>query len=156
MTRSRASVEEMLAQVARQRDRLKRENVRLREPLEHLSDPDSWLGSLHPNKKADTFRRMVAGSGAFNAMSRSSLLLAVHPEDETSPDHALTVPPRACRGGKHVRLGLENWGCRRPCSRAQEDHLAGAARWPRFHGRGHGGRRGFGLARRVGVAGRHR
>lgn len=44
MTRSRASMEEMLAQVARQRDRLKRENVRLREPLEYLSDPDSWLG----------------------------------------------------------------------------------------------------------------
>ncbi len=40
------------------------------------------VGSLHPNKRADTFRRMVAGSGAFNAVSRSSLLLATHPEDE--------------------------------------------------------------------------
>jgi putative DNA primase/helicase len=41
------------------------------------------IGALHPNKRADTFRRMVAGSGAFNAVSRSSLLLALHPEDET-------------------------------------------------------------------------
>lgn len=41
------------------------------------------LGALHPNKRADTFRRLVAGSGAFNAVSRSSLLLAVHPEDES-------------------------------------------------------------------------
>jgi putative DNA primase/helicase len=41
------------------------------------------LGALHPNKRADTFRRLVAGSGAFNAVSRSSLLLAVHPDDDT-------------------------------------------------------------------------
>ena len=40
------------------------------------------LGSLHPNKRADTFRQLVAGTVAFNAVSRSSLLLAEHPEDE--------------------------------------------------------------------------
>jgi hypothetical protein len=40
------------------------------------------LGSLHPNKRADTFRQLVSGSTAFNAVSRSSLLLAEHPEDE--------------------------------------------------------------------------
>jgi AAA domain len=41
------------------------------------------LGSLHPNKRGSTFRDLVAGSSAFNAVSRSSLLLAQHPEDET-------------------------------------------------------------------------
>ncbi len=40
------------------------------------------LGSLHPNKRGATFRDLVAGSSAFNAVSRSSLLLAQHPEDE--------------------------------------------------------------------------
>jgi AAA domain len=40
------------------------------------------IGCLHPNKKADSFRQLVAGSSAFNAVSRSSLLLAEHPEDE--------------------------------------------------------------------------
>jgi hypothetical protein len=41
------------------------------------------LGSLHPNKRADNFRQLVSGASAFNAVSRSSLLLAEHPEDET-------------------------------------------------------------------------
>ena len=40
-------------------------------------------GSLHPNKRGSTFRDLVAGSSAFNAVSRSSLLLAQHPADET-------------------------------------------------------------------------
>jgi hypothetical protein len=40
------------------------------------------LGSLHPNKRANTFRELVAGAPAFNAVSRSSLLLAQHPEDD--------------------------------------------------------------------------
>jgi hypothetical protein len=40
------------------------------------------LGCLHPNKRADSFRQLVAGAPAFNAVSRSSLLLAEHPEDE--------------------------------------------------------------------------
>jgi hypothetical protein len=40
------------------------------------------LGSLHPNKRGSTFRELVSGSSAFNAVSRSSLLLAQHPEDE--------------------------------------------------------------------------
>jgi hypothetical protein len=39
-------------------------------------------GSLHPNKRGASFRELVAGSSAFNAVSRSSLLLAQHPEDE--------------------------------------------------------------------------
>jgi hypothetical protein len=39
-------------------------------------------GSMHPNKRGSTFRELVAGSSAFNAVSRSSLLLAQHPEDE--------------------------------------------------------------------------
>ena len=39
------------------------------------------LGSLHPNKGGGTFRQLMSGSIAFNALSRSSLLLAEHPED---------------------------------------------------------------------------
>lgn len=39
------------------------------------------LGSVHPNKSGGTFRQVVSGSVAFNAVSRSSLLLAEHPED---------------------------------------------------------------------------
>jgi len=45
--------------------------------------PVSLLGSLHPNKGTrSNFRDLVSGSHAFNALSRSSLLLAVHPDDE--------------------------------------------------------------------------
>ena len=40
------------------------------------------LGCLHPNKRGGSFRELVAGAPAFNAVSRSSLLLAQHPEDE--------------------------------------------------------------------------
>ena len=41
------------------------------------------LGALHPNKgQRSSFRDLVSGSHAFNALSRSSLLLAQHPEDE--------------------------------------------------------------------------
>jgi hypothetical protein len=40
------------------------------------------LGCLHPNKRADSFRQLIAGAPAFNSVSRSSLLLAQHPEDE--------------------------------------------------------------------------
>lgn len=40
------------------------------------------IGSMHPNKRAESFRQLVSGSTAFNALSRSSLLLAQHPEDE--------------------------------------------------------------------------
>ena len=40
------------------------------------------LGSLHPNKRGDTFRQLVSGASAFNAVSRSSLLLAEHPDDD--------------------------------------------------------------------------
>jgi hypothetical protein len=41
------------------------------------------LGCLHPNKHADSFRQLVSGASAFNAVSRSSLLLAEHPEDDS-------------------------------------------------------------------------
>jgi hypothetical protein len=39
------------------------------------------LGTLHPNKSGETFRQLMSGSTAFNAVSRSSLLLAEHPDD---------------------------------------------------------------------------
>src|SRR5271170_2085631 len=56
-------------------------------------------------------------------------------------------------GARFRPAGLGESGLRSPCSRAQEDHLVGAARWPRFEGRCHVGRRGFGLARWVGFVG---
>ncbi len=41
------------------------------------------LATLHPNKGArSSFRDLVSGTHAFNASSRSSLLLAQHPDDE--------------------------------------------------------------------------
>ncbi len=39
------------------------------------------LGSLHPNKRGETFRQLMSGAAAFNAVSRSGLLLAEHPDD---------------------------------------------------------------------------
>ncbi|MDP2711624.1 MAG: AAA family ATPase [Solirubrobacteraceae bacterium] len=40
------------------------------------------VGALHTNKsEAVTFRKRLAGTQAFNALSRSSLLLAAHPDD---------------------------------------------------------------------------
>lgn len=59
----------------------------------------AFEGSLHPNKRADSFRQLVAGAG-FNALSRSSLLLARHPEDESRRvlvrgKGNLSVAPRA-------------------------------------------------------------
>jgi len=40
------------------------------------------VGSMHPNKRGGSFRELVSGSVAFNALSRSSLLLAKHPADD--------------------------------------------------------------------------
>jgi hypothetical protein len=40
------------------------------------------IGSLHPNKSGETFRNLVSGSSAFNAVSRSSLLLAKDPDED--------------------------------------------------------------------------
>jgi hypothetical protein len=41
------------------------------------------LGALHPNKgQRSSFRDLVSGTHAYNASSRSSLLLAQHPDDE--------------------------------------------------------------------------
>lgn len=44
-----------------------------------------------------------------------------------NPDLSLTVRAPGGPGRGNVRLGLENWGCRRPFSRAQEVHLEGDA-----------------------------
>ncbi|HSX21982.1 MAG TPA: AAA family ATPase [Gaiellaceae bacterium] len=89
-------------------DLLREEQVRVvifDQLLDNLGDVDTWKGkqvraalaparhvaadlgvcfvcSLHTNKsRAETFRQRVADSQAFNALSRSSLLLAEHPED---------------------------------------------------------------------------
>lgn len=59
------------------------------------------IAALHTNKSdATTFRRRLAGTQAFNALSRSSLLLAAHPDD---PDRRVVLrgkgnyaaPPKA-------------------------------------------------------------
>ena len=91
-------------------------------------------------------RHWVTISGAISYDCGATRTLA-------SPDLALTVRAPDGPGRGKVRLGLENWGCRSPYSRAQEDHLGGAARWPQFHGRGRVGRRRFGLARGYRVVG---
>jgi hypothetical protein len=41
----------------------------------------SLLVTMHPNKRQGTFRERVSGSPAFNAMSRSSLLVTGHPHE---------------------------------------------------------------------------
>jgi len=47
------------------------------------------IGALHTNKSdAGTFRRRLSGTHAFNALSRSSLLLAEHPDD---PDRRVVL-----------------------------------------------------------------
>lgn len=40
------------------------------------------IATLHPNKRAESFRQLVNGSSAFNAVARSSLLVADHPDRE--------------------------------------------------------------------------
>ncbi len=40
------------------------------------------IGALHPNKKGASFRELVSDSVAFNAVAKSNLLLAEHPDDE--------------------------------------------------------------------------
>jgi hypothetical protein len=39
------------------------------------------LATMHPNKRQGTFRDMMSGTPAFNALSRSSLLVAHHPHE---------------------------------------------------------------------------
>jgi len=46
------------------------------------------LGALHPNKRGQSFRDLVAGSVAYNAVSRSSMFLADHPQ---VPDRRVLV-----------------------------------------------------------------
>jgi len=53
-------------------------------PLGRLARHEAFaaLGSLHTNKAGDSFRQKMSGSHAFNALARSGLLLAQHPDDE--------------------------------------------------------------------------
>lgn len=46
------------------------------------------LASMHPNKRAGSFRDRISGTPAFNALSRSSLLAARHPSE---PDRTVLV-----------------------------------------------------------------
>jgi AAA domain-containing protein/Toprim domain-containing protein len=55
-------------------------------PLRRLALEEGFaaVGSMHPRKgNAGSFRDLLAGSHQFNAISRSSLLLAEHPDDDT-------------------------------------------------------------------------
>jgi hypothetical protein len=46
------------------------------------SDTDAaMLAAMHPNKRGGSFRDRISGTPAFNALSRSSLLVAAHPEE---------------------------------------------------------------------------
>lgn len=48
-----------------------------------VQDTDvAMLASMHPNKRGGSFRDRISGTPAFNALSRSSLLVAAHPEEE--------------------------------------------------------------------------
>jgi len=42
----------------------------------------AMLASMHPNKREGSFRDRVSGTPAFNALSRSSLLVAHHPDED--------------------------------------------------------------------------
>lgn len=42
----------------------------------------TFLATMHPNKRADSFAQLMSGSGAFRNMARSILYVAPHPEDE--------------------------------------------------------------------------
>jgi hypothetical protein len=48
----------------------------------------AMLATMHPNKRQGSFRDRVSGSPAFNAMSRSSMLVAAHP---TEPGRVVAV-----------------------------------------------------------------
>jgi hypothetical protein len=55
-------------------------------PLRRLALEENFaaIGSMHPRKgNAVAFRDLIAASHQFNAISRSSLLLAEHPDDDT-------------------------------------------------------------------------
>ncbi len=48
----------------------------------------AMLATMHPNKRGGSFRDRISGTPAFNAMSRSSLLVAPHPRE---PDRRVAV-----------------------------------------------------------------
>lgn len=54
------------------------------EPARWLADElgIAIVGSLHPNKKGESFSNIVSGARGFNAVSRSTMFLAEHPEKE--------------------------------------------------------------------------
>ena len=41
----------------------------------------AMLAAMHPNKRGGSFRERISGTPAFNALSRSSLLVAAHPDE---------------------------------------------------------------------------
>jgi hypothetical protein len=59
-------------------------------PLKHVVRETNvaMLATMHPNKRQGTFRDRISGSPAFNALSRSSLLVAQHPSE---PGRAVVV-----------------------------------------------------------------
>jgi hypothetical protein len=56
------------------------------------------LGAMHPNKRKGTFRDRLAGTPQFNAVSRSSLLVAPHP---TEPGRVAVVLGKGNYASEH-------------------------------------------------------
>lgn len=101
----------------RLREFVKRRNIKVvyfDQLLDNLGYTDSWkdkqvrdalaplqavarethiavLAAMHPNKRGGSFRDRVSGTPAFNAVSRSSLLVVPHPYDE---DRRVAVRPK--------------------------------------------------------------
>lgn len=88
-------IDALLDVLGRQVDDYKSKSVREAvRPLRRMARENeiAALGSLHPNKgRKVSFRDLVSGSHAFNAVSRSSLYLAEHPEDQ---DRRILVRPK--------------------------------------------------------------
>ena len=87
------------------------------------------VGAMHPNKRADSFRQLVSGASAFNAVSRSSLLLAAHPDNE---DRRVLVRGK---GNRLHRTGRRRVWDRFAPFRGERPRVQRAGRWQLCHGR---------------------
>jgi hypothetical protein len=76
-------------------------------PLRRLSAEQDIviLGSMHPRKgRVGSFRDLIANSHQFNAASRSSLLLANHPDDEGEEGRRVLVVGKKNHAGRVAAL----------------------------------------------------
>lgn len=80
-------VDELLDNLGTRTDDWKSKSVRQAlRPLQVLARESdiAVLSTLHPNKRGSSFRELVGGTVAFNAVTRSGLLLAEHPDEPGS------------------------------------------------------------------------